>query len=122
MVNFKYVSFLSTLSLVVIFVAVLLQAYLELRNLNKLTLVLTNLVHLEHSYEKILDNGVRSKPKIAVGYGSCSDLYVTSSFLNYTAEEVGDFQTRNMNDDEIHNEEDFIQSFAYYFTRGAAAE
>jgi ADP-dependent glucokinase len=61
-------------------------------------------------------------PKIAIGYGSCSDLYVRAvSFLNYT-DHLKKSKLEEFNVDEITTKEEFLQSFAYYFQRGAASE
>lgn len=71
-----------------------------------------------------LESNVKvSNKSIVVGYGSCSDLTIRAlDFLNYT-ENLRDFDRRkDTEDDEIHNEEDFMKSFMYYFSRGAAAE
>lgn len=82
---------------------------------------MTNLVYLENGFDKVEE--LSGKPKILVAYGSCSDLYIQApEFLNYSESLLQDFQNRDENDDEIHTEKDFYRSFAYYFSKGAAAE
>lgn len=71
-----------------------------------------------------LESAVKVTGKnIVVGYGSCSDLTIRAiDFVNYT-ENLKDFDKRkDTEDDEIHSEDDFMRSFMYYFSRGAAAE
>ncbi|XP_014206884.1 ADP-dependent glucokinase [Copidosoma floridanum] len=61
---------------------------------------------------------VLPRPKVAVGYGICTDVYVKAeSLLEYT-DEMGQPQ----HFDEITTKEELLKSFAYYFRHGAAAE
>jgi ADP-dependent glucokinase len=118
--NFKYASWMTTLTVFTVLAAIVYQGFLESRKLNKITTILTNLVYLENNFEKQEEV---IKPRILVAYGSCSDLYIQApEFLNYTESLVSDFQNRDENDDEINTEQDFYRSFAYYFSKGAAAE
>lgn len=142
---FKYVSLATTCTLIVAFGSVLYQAYLESQNLSHITAIASGLVRLEHDDAvQVLPRRLQRRggstidgsapdevpllpPRVAIGYGSCSDVYVDVSwFLNYTADSGGH---RTDDDDaaadvpnEIHNERDLLQSFGYYFARGAAAE
>lgn len=112
---FKYASTISVISLFVLFGSVIIQSYLESNKLASLTLLLSNLLYHENSHKS---NNVR----IAIGFGSCSDLTVTAvEFLNYT-EKLNVLNEKNKTSDEIHTEEDFLRSFSYYFSNGAAAE
>jgi hypothetical protein len=105
--NFKYTSFLTTLTIFTLFAAIVIQGYLESRKLNKITTILTNLLYLENGFDKEV---LSEKPKILVAYGSCSDLYVQApEFLNFTESLLRDFQNRDANDDEIHTEMDFYR-------------
>lgn len=118
--SFKYLSIASTITIFVTLFAILYQGYLVSNNLRKLTNILANLIYLEHNYEKSVD---LTRPKVLIGYGSCSDLYVQApEFLNYSESLISGFQNRNGEDDEIITEEDFYKSFTYYFSKGAAAE
>lgn len=134
---FKFISFATTCTLIVAFGSVLFQAYIESQNLSHITAIASGLVRLEHdetvqvvrrtprrgggSVGDVSDAEFPKLPRVAIAYGSCSDLYVDVSwFLNYT--ETG--QTNEAADipSDITNELDLLQSFGYYFARGAAAE
>lgn len=109
---FKYIALASFIALL----SIILQAWLESGHLTLITSIVQRLVQLE-------SNARVTNKTIVVGYGSCSDLTIRAlDFLNYT-ENLKNFEKRkDMEDDEIHNEEDFMKSFMYYFSRGAAAE
>lgn len=78
----------------------------------RLVAVLNGLEKLENRYE----NAVR--PKVAIGYGICTDVSVRSKkLLPYNAN-VGS----PMHFDEINSDIELYKSFAYYFPHGAAAE
>lgn len=63
-----------------------------------------------------------NQPRVVVAYGSCSDLTVRAiEFLNYT-ESLQNFEIRDESDDEIHTYDEFMRSFMFYFSKGAAAE
>lgn len=109
---FKYFALASVVALL----SIIYQAYVESGNLTSITAMVQHLLQLEAKFK------VNNK-NIVVGYGSCSDLTVKAiDFLNYT-ENLQDFDNRkDVEDDEIHTSEDFLRSFLYYFSRGAAAE
>lgn len=96
--------------------AIVFQAYLTSNELVRLTVILQHLRDLEVEYPV-------QGPRVAIGYGSCSDLHVRATdFLEYS-DTIG--QTLNASEytfDDITNEEEFLLNFAYYFQRGAAAE
>lgn len=118
MVDLKVVSFVTTCTVFVAFVAVVLQAAFEAQRLSKLTTIVTSLVHLEHN----LPQPRSVRPRIAIGYGSCSDLYVNApQFLNYSSAVDIDGDRSYLLDD-ITNENELLQSFGYYFRNGAATE
>lgn len=59
-------------------------------------------------------------PRVAVGYGACTDVYVNAvDFLN--ASELSEDLPWESSD-KITNKEELLQSFGYFFSRGAAAE
>lgn len=113
----SYFSLLTVLSVFAALFAIIYQGYLASLDLRSLTDILKNLNHLEFAVQV-------SKPRVAIGYGSCSDLYVKAvDFLNFTeALQRSLDQTTPFNVDDITTEDEFLQSFAYYFQRGAAAE
>lgn len=83
-----------------------------------LTTILQGLVQLESNHAI----NVNEKPRVVVAYGSCSDLTVRAiDLLNYT-DSLSNFETRDESDDEIHTYDEFMRSFMFYFSKGAAAE
>ncbi|XP_076632789.1 ADP-dependent glucokinase [Colletes latitarsis] len=74
---------------------------------------------LIHGLERLENKHViTSRPKVAIGYGICTDVYVNAKQLLEYSEEVG--QPEHF--DEINTELELLKSFAYYFRHGAAAE
>ncbi|KAG5684910.1 hypothetical protein PVAND_014120 [Polypedilum vanderplanki] len=109
---FKYFTISSFIALF----AIIFQAYFESGQLQEVTEVLSSLMKLENVNRK-------SIPKVIIGYGSCSDLTVRAvDFLNYSENFKESFSQRDQNDDEINTFDDFMKSFLYYFSKGAAAE
>ncbi|OXU26069.1 hypothetical protein TSAR_002650 [Trichomalopsis sarcophagae] len=95
--------------------AVLLAVYY--RNSNdvlqrKLHSVLQALERLENKHT------VSPRPRVAIGYGICTDVYIEAGNLLEYSEEIGQPQ----HFDEISTKEELLKSFAYYFRHGAAAE
>lgn len=84
-------------------------------DVNRQQIVLNGLLELEAG--NFVASGVH-KPRVAVGYGACLDLFVNATDLldKYSLPGVPEHF------DEIQNDEQFLQSFAYYFKHGAAAE
>ncbi|XP_055537449.1 ADP-dependent glucokinase [Wyeomyia smithii] len=112
----SYLAFLTALSVFTALFAIIYQAYLASNDLKTLTVILQNLKNLEHQYAV-------HRPRVAIGYGSCSDLYVKAvNFLNFTDNLEHLLRQKTFAVDDINTEDDFLQSFAYYFQRGAAAE
>lgn len=112
---FKYFAIASFVALF----SIIFQAYFESGSLQNLALQIQALVQLESNHK--IDFKV-DKPRVVVAYGSCSDLTVRAvDFLNYT-ESLSNFQVRDESDDEIHTYDDFMRSFMFYFSKGAAAE
>ena len=77
------------------------------------------LIAVQHGLEKLeTRHPISARPKVAIGYGACTDVFVDAkNLLNYS-EDVG--QPRHF--DEIKTEDELLMSFAYYFRHGAAAE
>ena len=112
---FKYFAIASFFALF----SIIFQAYFYGSTLQSITYQLQALVQLESNH-KIDPRG--NNPRVVVAYGSCSDLNVRAiDFLNYT-ESLKNFETRDESDDEIHTYDDFMRSFMFYFSKGAAAE
>ncbi|GAB1864295.1 ADP-dependent glucokinase [Camponotus japonicus] len=61
---------------------------------------------------------ITRKPKVAIGYGVCTDVFIDARYLLKYSDEVG----RPEHFDEINTELELLKSFAYYFRHGAAAE
>lgn len=77
------------------------------------------LLTLLHGLEKLENKHVITrKPKVAVGYGVCTDVFIDAKHLLKYSDEVG----RPEHFDEINTELELLKSFAYYFRHGAAAE
>ncbi|XP_015587961.1 ADP-dependent glucokinase [Cephus cinctus] len=58
------------------------------------------------------------KPKVAVGYGICTDVFIDAKHLLRYSSKVG----KPEHFDEIRTDTELLKSFAYYFRHGAAAE
>ena len=78
----------------------------------RLVAVLHGLERLENRY------GVTDIPKVAIGYGICTDVFVNAKDLLKHSPNVGNPQ----HFDEINTDLELLKSFAYYFQHGAAAE
>ncbi|XP_036326843.1 ADP-dependent glucokinase-like [Rhagoletis pomonella] len=113
----KYMSLLTTCSVFAALISIVWQAFLSLKQLNKITTILTGLLAIESSLKRPLQ-----APKVAVGYGACTDLLLhATEFLNYTndlVKGIGPEFTVN----EVNDKQELLQTFAYYFQNGAAAE
>ncbi|CAD7005692.1 unnamed protein product [Ceratitis capitata] len=82
-----------------------------------MTSILTGLLAIESSLKRPLQ-----PPKVAVGYGACTDLLIhATDFLNYTEELVKGVGPE-FTVDEVNDRQELLQTFAYYFKNGAAAE
>ncbi|XP_049545924.1 ADP-dependent glucokinase isoform X2 [Anopheles darlingi] len=96
--------------------AIIFQAYLSSNELVKLTVILQHLRDLEVEFPV-------AGPRVAIGYGSCSDLHVRAvNFLAHNETIVSGLNFTDYTFDDITTEEEFLLNFAYYFQQGAAAE
>ncbi|XP_044008800.1 ADP-dependent glucokinase [Aphidius gifuensis] len=78
----------------------------------RLLAVLQGLEKLENKHE------IKVRPKVAIGYGACADVYIDAkSLLHYSS-----LNGQPQHFDEINNHDELLKSFAYYFRHGAAAE
>lgn len=110
-------------SLVVSLIAILISFYINNVsdliknniNVSRQSYVLNGLLDLES--KNFVASGA-DKPRVAVGYGACHDVFVSATdllknnILKGTPEHF----------DEIKNDIQLFKSFAYYFKHGAAAE
>jgi len=77
------------------------------------------LLTLLHGLEKLENTYVITRrPKVAIGYGVCTDVFIDAKHLLKYRDEIG----RPEHFDEINTELELLKSFAYYFRHGAAAE
>lgn len=130
----KAISYVTTCTIVVAFASVLVQSYLESQNLSRIMAMASGLVRLEHDESVQIVRGRRlddhrpdgfdDRPRVAIAYGACNDVYVgVADFLNYTgALKPLDGQTTSGDAKQIATVDDLLQSFEYYFARGAASE
>uniref|UniRef100_W8BL76 ADP-dependent glucokinase n=1 Tax=Ceratitis capitata TaxID=7213 RepID=W8BL76_CERCA len=113
----KYMSLMTTCSVFAALISIIWQAFISLKHLNKMTSILTGLLAIESSLKRPLQ-----PPKVAVGYGACTDLLIhATDFLNYTEELVKGVGPE-FTVDEVNDRQELLQTFAYYFKNGAAAE
>ncbi|XP_013116128.1 ADP-dependent glucokinase [Stomoxys calcitrans] len=115
----KYMSYFTTFSVFAALISIVWQAFLSLKQLNKVTLILTSLLAIEN-LKRPSPNA--PKLKVALGYGACSDLIISATdFLNYSSEIVPEIKPE-FTVDEVNDEVELLQTFGYYFENGAAAE
>lgn len=77
------------------------------------------LLTLLHGLERLENKYVITRrPKVAIGYGVCTDVFIDAKHLLRYSNEIG----RPEHFDEINTELELLKSFAYYFRHGAAAE
>lgn len=111
--NFFYIT---TVSAFFALFATIFQGYFSSSELQHLTMVLSSLADLEFSNRSLSAN----VPKVAVGYGACTDVYVDAvRFLNVS--QLGAVLPWKPSD-KITTRVELLQSFGYFFQKGAAAE
>lgn len=109
--GFKQLKFGTLLTVLIILVAIYFRKYdNELQD--RLIKILQGLQRLENKHE------ISVRPKVAIGYGACTDVFIDAKYLLNYSPSIGD----PSHFDEINNEEELLKSFAYYFRHGAAAE
>lgn len=79
---------------------------------SRLIAVLEGLERVETKHEGL------KRPKVAIGYGICTDVYIEAKYLLKYRNDIGNPE----HFDEINSKEELLKSFAYYFRHGAAAE
>lgn len=103
----------SVLAIAVVLWAVYLKN--EDSNLLKITSISDSLLRIEN--KNLVGDGA-SKPKVAVGYGACYDIFANAVPLLKFDEMEGEPE----HFDDVSTFAELIKSFAYYFRHGAAAE
>lgn len=110
------VFYIATVSAFFALAATLFQGYFSSNELKHLTQILSSLTDLEHTNRSVVD-----VPRVAVGYGACTDVYLNAvDFLN--ASELSATWSEDAPSDKITNEKELLQTFGYFFSKGAAAE
>ncbi|KAH8351570.1 hypothetical protein KR059_008156 [Drosophila kikkawai] len=119
MTALRYMGWLTGCSVFTAFVSIIWQAFLSLQALNRTTVLLTGLLAIEGSLKR---SAVQPAPKVAIGYGACTDLQINATeFLGrYYARRIPATTTGSRQI--VNSEDELLQSFAYYFHNGAAAE
>ncbi|KAH8369871.1 hypothetical protein KR093_001333 [Drosophila rubida] len=116
----KYMGWITGCSVFTAFISIIWQAFLSLQALNKTTVLLTGLLAIESEVKR---SALEPAPKIAVGYGACTDLQINATEFMETY-----YKTRmpsvspDFAANEVNTEQELLQSFVYYFKNGAAAE
>lgn len=110
------VFYIATVSAFIALFATIFQGYFSSNELQHLTLILSRLTDLEYSNRSLAGDA----PKVAVGYGACTDVYLNAvQFFNSSTTEGLDWTTPS---DKITNEQELLQTFGYFYSKGAAAE
>lgn len=109
--GYKGLKFGSLLSVLAILIAIY---YRKSENPleKRLSAVLEGLERVETRHEG------PARPKVAIGYGICTDVYIDAKYLLKYSSDISNPE----HFDEIKNEDELLKSFAYYFRHGAAAE
>lgn len=116
----KYMGWITGCSVFTAFISIIWQAFISLHALNKTTVILTGLLAIEGSLKR---SALQPAPRIAVGYGACTDLQINATeFLNRYYKHHVLFVSSDHAANDVHNENELLQSFIYYFKNGAAAE
>ncbi|XP_016966509.1 ADP-dependent glucokinase [Drosophila biarmipes] len=119
MTALRYMGWVTGCSVLTAFVSIIWQAFLSLQTLNRTTVLLSGLLAIEGSLKR---PALEPAPKVAIGYGACTDLQINATeFLErYYSRRIPAATTGSR--EIVNNEDELLQSFAYYFQNGAAAE
>lgn len=110
--------YITTLSAFFALAATIFQGYFSSNELKHLTSILSSLTDLEYSNRSLVD-----VPRVAVGYGACTDVYLNAvEFLNATEFNNPSWTEDAPPSDKITNYKELLQTFGYFFSKGAAAE
>ncbi|XP_017090168.2 ADP-dependent glucokinase [Drosophila bipectinata] len=120
MTALRYMGWLTGCSVLTAFVSIIWQAFLSLQSLNRTTVLLSGLLAIESGLKR---TALEPAPRVAIGYGACTDLQINATefldrFYGRRIPVAASAGSREI----LHNEDELLQSFAYYFQNGAAAE
>ncbi|EDW40526.1 GL25288 [Drosophila persimilis] len=116
----RYMGWMTGCSVLTVFVSIIWQTFLTLQTLSRTTVLLTGLLAIESSLKR---PAYETPPKVAIGYGACTDLQINATeFLNRYYKDYKIPTVTTSARDVVKNEDELLQSFAYYFQNGAAAE
>ncbi|XP_033626933.1 ADP-dependent glucokinase-like [Asterias rubens] len=107
-----------TVTLLVVLAAMVLQKRSEQQLTERLKTVLTSLLLAEHKIKTTTGEPRR----VAIGLGSCLDAVTTSKELFYKVAIEPPDEEKAKHHDSIKSSEDLAESFALFFSYGAAAE
>lgn len=111
--------YITTVSAFIALFATIFQGYFSSNELQHVTLILSSLTELEFSNVSV----PADIPRVAVGYGACTDVYLNAAqFLNASHFEFEGSLEEVAPSDKITSERELLQTFAYFFSKGAAAE
>lgn len=100
------------ISILVVFVSLFYRRQVDDVLKGRLNSILEGLVEVEQQYS------VNARPRVAVGYGACNDLFIDGKeLLKYDAAAE---KPEHFND--ISSIEELLKTYAYFFRHGAAAE
>ncbi|KAH8303585.1 hypothetical protein KR018_004598 [Drosophila ironensis] len=118
MTALRYMGWLTGCSVLAAFVSIIWQAFLTLHALNRTTVLLSGLLALESGLKR-----AGAPPRVAIGYGACTDLQInaTDFLARHYGLRIPDASSAASREI-LHSEDELLQSFAYYFQNGAAAE
>lgn len=120
MTALRYMGWLTGCSVLTAFVSIIWQAFLSLQSLNRTTVLLSGLLAIESGLKRTAQEPA---PRVAIGYGACTDLQINATeFLDRFYGRRIPIATSAGSRAILHNEDELLQSFAYYFQNGAAAE
>ena len=109
------VFYITTVSAFIALFATIFQGYFSSNELKHLTSILSRLTDLEFS-----NRTEQTPPRVAVGYGACTDVYLNAvEFLNASTDGTEMWTEPS---DKITTERELLQTFGYFFSKGAAAE
>ncbi|XP_034952526.1 ADP-dependent glucokinase [Chelonus insularis] len=107
----KQLKFGTFLTILVVLIALFFR-----HNNDELQIRVTRVLHgLENIETK---NEIKVRPKVAIGYGACTDVFIEAKYLLHYSSEIEPPE----HFDEISTYEELMKSFAYYFRHGAASE
>ncbi|EDW72692.2 uncharacterized protein Dwil_GK17138 [Drosophila willistoni] len=123
MTALRYMGWITGFSVFTAFLSIIYQAFLSLQALNRTTVLLAGLLALESGLKK---TNLGPAPKVAIGYGACTDLQINATEFLETYYKLrvplSERMAAQSSMEIVKTEDELLQSFAYYFQNGAAAE